>query len=54
MKSKWQRTESQQCGYLVVEQAKDLGILCYMAKPFDLFELRERVKEILNSSGIST
>ena len=38
-----------------MEQAKDLGILYYMAKPFDLFELRERVKEILlNSSGIST
>lgn len=37
-----------------MEQAKKLGILCYIAKPFDLFELRERVKEILNSSGIST
>ena len=35
-----------------VEQAKELGILGYLAKPFDLFELRERVKEILNSSGI--
>jgi two-component system response regulator (stage 0 sporulation protein F) len=33
-------------------QAKDLGILYYMGKPFDLFELRERVREILNSSGI--
>ena len=31
-------------------QAKELGILGYLAKPFDLFELRERVKEILNSS----
>ncbi|SPF56009.1 sporulation initiation phosphotransferase F [Candidatus Desulfosporosinus infrequens] len=30
-----------------MEQAKDLGILHYMAKPFDLFELRERVKMIL-------
>jgi len=30
-----------------MEQAKDLGILYYMAKPFDLFELRERVREIL-------
>jgi len=30
-----------------MEQAKDLGILCFMAKPFDLFELRERVREIL-------
>ena len=37
-----------------MEQAKRLGILCYIAKPFDLFELRERVNEILNSSGIST
>ena len=32
------------------EQAKELGILGYLAKPFDLFELRERVKEELNSS----
>ena len=30
-----------------MEQAKDLGILYYMAKPFDLFELRERVRDIL-------
>ncbi|KUO77419.1 MAG: two-component system response regulator [Desulfosporosinus sp. BRH_c37] len=30
-----------------MEQAKDLGILYYMGKPFDLFELRERVREIL-------
>ena len=37
-----------------VEQAEDLGILSYITKPFDLFELRERVKEILNSSGEST
>jgi len=35
-----------------VEQAKELGILYYMAKPFDLFELRKRVKEILTSSGM--
>jgi two-component system response regulator (stage 0 sporulation protein F) len=34
-----------------IEQAKDLGILYYVDKPFDLFELRERVKEILNSLG---
>ena len=34
-----------------MEQAKDLGILCYMSKPFDLFELRERVREIVNSSS---
>ena len=37
-----------------IEQANSLGIIRYMAKPFDLFELRERVKEILNSSGEST
>jgi two-component system response regulator (stage 0 sporulation protein F) len=30
-----------------LEQAKDLGILFYLAKPFDLFELRARVREIL-------
>jgi len=28
-------------------QAKELGILYYMAKPFDLIELRERVRKIL-------
>ena len=33
-----------------MEQAKDLGILYYMGKPFDLFELRERVREILKVS----
>ncbi|WP_088188706.1 response regulator [Desulfosporosinus sp. FKA] len=32
-----------------MEQAKDLGILCYMGKPFDLFELRERVGAILKA-----
>ena len=37
-----------------IEQANSLGIIRYMAKSFDLFELRERVKEILNSSGEST
>ena len=31
------------------EQAKNLGILGYMGKPFDLFELRKLVREILNS-----
>jgi len=37
-----------------MEQTKnDLGILHYITKPFDLFELRERVSEILNNSGIS-
>jgi len=30
-----------------MEQAKDLGILHYLGKPFDLFELRERVRTIL-------
>lgn len=30
-----------------MEQAKELGILHYMGKPFDLFELRDRVREIL-------
>lgn len=33
-----------------MEQANDLGILYYMGKPFDLFELRERVREILTAS----
>lgn len=33
-----------------MEQAKELGILYYMGKPFDLFELRERVKKILTIS----
>jgi len=33
-----------------IEQAKELGILGFITTPFDLFELRERVKEILNSS----
>ena len=35
---------------LNIEQAKDLGILYFMGKPFDLFELRERVRKIINSS----
>jgi len=35
-----------------IEQLKDLGISLYMAKPFDLFELRVRVFEILNNFGI--
>ena len=34
-----------------MEQAKDLGILHYMGKPFDLFELRERVREILQAQS---
>lgn len=32
-----------------MEQAKELGILHYLSKPFDLFELRERVRAILRS-----
>jgi len=36
-----------------MKKAKDLGIIYYVDKPFDLFELRERVREILYSSGIS-
>ncbi|MGI6119732.1 MAG: response regulator [Desulfosporosinus sp.] len=28
-------------------QAKDLGILHYLGKPFDLFELKEKVNKIL-------
>lgn len=33
-----------------MEQAKELGILNYMSKPFDLFDLRKRVKDILQGS----
>lgn len=32
-----------------MEQAKDLGILHYMSKPFDLFDLRKRVTETLQT-----
>ena len=32
-------------------QAKDLEILYYMGKPFDLSELRDRVSEILNTQN---
>ena len=32
-----------------MEQAKDLGILHYIAKPFDLFDLRERVRAIFTT-----
>ncbi|MDP4126266.1 MAG: response regulator, partial [Bacillota bacterium] len=34
-----------------MEQAKDLGILYYIGKPFDLFELRERVDKILKKAN---
>lgn len=30
-----------------MEQAQELGVTHYMSKPFDLFELRDRVREIL-------
>ncbi len=33
-----------------MEQAKELGILYYMGKPFDLFELRDRVRKILSKA----
>ena len=31
-----------------MKPSKDLGILYFIDKPFDLFELRKRVREILN------
>jgi two-component system response regulator (stage 0 sporulation protein F) len=31
-----------------IEQAKELGILYYMGKPFDLFDLRNKVQAILS------
>jgi two-component system response regulator (stage 0 sporulation protein F) len=31
------------------EQTQDLGIINYVSKPFDLFELRERVNDILKA-----
>ncbi len=34
-----------------IEQAKELGILHFMSKPFDLFELRERVQKIFTASN---
>lgn len=37
-----------------MEQAKNLGILYYLGKPFDVFELIKWVREILNSSGLIT
>jgi len=30
-----------------MEQAQELGVLYYIGKPFDLFELRDRVRSIL-------
>lgn len=34
-----------------MEQARDLGVLYYMSKPFDLFEMRDRVREILTGKA---
>ncbi|OLN25959.1 response regulator [Desulfosporosinus metallidurans] len=36
-----------------IEQEKNLGILCYITKPFDLFKLKEQVREILNMQNLS-
>lgn len=33
-----------------MEQAQELGVTHYMSKPFDLFELRDRAREILAKS----
>jgi len=35
-----------------MEQAHELGVTHYMSKPFDLFELRDRVREILAKSEV--
>lgn len=35
-----------------MEQAQELGVLYYMSKPFDLFELRDRVREILAQNRV--
>ncbi|MHB1653191.1 MAG: response regulator [Desulfitobacteriaceae bacterium] len=32
-----------------MEQAKELGVIHYLTKPFDLFELRDKVAQILSS-----
>lgn len=37
-----------------MEQARDLGVLYYMSKPFDLFEMRDRVREILTGKAKSS
>lgn len=31
-----------------MEQVQELGVMHYISKPFDLFELRDRVREILS------
>lgn len=33
-----------------MEKAQELGILHYISKPFDLFELRDKVREILGKA----
>lgn len=33
-----------------MEQVQELGVIHYISKPFDLFELRDRVREILSLS----
>lgn len=35
-----------------MEQARELGVLHYMSKPFDLFELRDHVREILAQNQV--
>lgn len=35
-----------------MEQARDLGVLHYLSKPFDLFELRDKVREALKEETV--
>lgn len=37
-----------------MEQARELGVLHYMSKPFDLFELRDHVRDILEHKQADT
>lgn len=37
-----------------MEQARELGVLHYMSKPFDLFELRDHVRDILEQKKTDT
>ncbi|MHB8126322.1 MAG: response regulator [Desulfitobacteriaceae bacterium] len=34
-----------------MEQAKELDVIYYMSKPFDLFELRNKVREVFSKSN---
>ncbi|MFZ3101458.1 MAG: response regulator [Desulfitobacteriaceae bacterium] len=34
-----------------MEQAKELDVIHYISKPFDIFELRDKVKEIFNENN---